>query len=142
MTDTVLVLSGMGVVPYSTRAATQTLEPISQASANVYRDVNGVLRSLDGTSFQKYRSTITCTDQRPFAVDGVWPGKVVTVSCIQTLAYPAEGTPQRPTSTGGEFTEGDWVFYYPVLDMMVVGFSVQTDEWGATVSWRMDLEEV
>jgi hypothetical protein len=144
MTDTVLELTGIGVVPYSTRAATQTLEPIAQAAANIYRDVNGNLHNAGGTQFQKYKSTISCTDQRPFAVDGVWPGKLVTVSCIATLAYESgsDAEPQRQASTGGDFTEGGWTFYYPVLSMMVVGFSVQTDEYGADVSWRMDLEEV
>ena len=56
MTDTVLVLDGIGVVPYSTRSAKQTLEPISQASAGVYRDVNGTLHNVAGSSFLKYKS--------------------------------------------------------------------------------------
>lgn len=141
MTDTVLVLDGIGVVPYSTRAAKQTLEPIQQASANVYRDVNGTLRNVAGSSFLKYKSTISCTDQRPIAIDGVWPGKLVTVSCIQTLAYNSSD-PSRTAVNGSEFTEGGWTFYRPKLDMMVIAFSVETDEWGADVSWRMDLEEV
>lgn len=142
-TWTLLTLTGIGVVPYSTRAASQTLEPIGQAAANVYRDVNGTLRATGGTSFQKYKSTITCTDQRPVAIDGVWPGRTVTVGCIQTLAYlTSGGSPARTVVTGSDLIEGDWTFYRPELDMMVVGFSVQEDEYGAEVSWRMDLEEV
>lgn len=143
MTDTVLELTGIGVAPYSTRAATQTLEPIQQAGAGVYRDVNGNLQVAGGTSFQKYKSTITCTDQMPAALDGVWPGKLVTVKCISTLGYAtAGGSPQRTVVSGSSFTEGSFTIYRPELDMMVVAFSVQTDEWGAEVSWRMDLEEV
>lgn len=141
MTDTVLVLDGIGIAPYSTRAARQSLEPINQAGAGIYRDVNGGLHSTGGTSFLKYRSTISCTDQRPIAIDGVWPGKLVTVSCIQTLAYSASD-PARTAVEGSEFVEGGFTFYRPKLDMMVVGFSVESDEWGAEVSWRMDLEEV
>lgn len=144
MTDTVLELSGIGIVPYSTRGATQTLEPINSASAGIYRDVNGTLRNVGGSSFQKYRSTIQCQDQRPAALDGVWPGKLVTVTCIQELAFEdvTGSAPQRDTVTGSERAEGGWVFYRPVLAMMVTGFSVQTDEYGGEVSWRMDLEEV
>lgn len=144
MTDSVLVLEGVGVVPYSTRAAKQTLEPISQAGAGVYRDVNGTLRSVANASFNKYKSTISCTDQRPFAVDGVWPGKTVTVSCIATLAYldQSGATPARTAVTASSVTEGDWIFYRPKLDMMVTGFSIDYDEYGAEVGWRMDLEEV
>jgi hypothetical protein len=142
---TVLTLTGMGVVPDSTRGAAQTLEPINQAAANLYRDVNGVMRAAGGTQFFKYRSTINCTDQRPFAVDGVWPGKLITVGCIQTLAYltaSGSGSPERDAVAGSEFTEGDWTFYRPELDMMVLSFSVQTDEYGGEVGWQMTLEEV
>lgn len=144
MTDTVLQITGIGIAPYSTRAATQTLEPINSASAGIYRDVNGTLHNVGGTSFQKYRSTISCQDQLPAALDGVWPGKVVTVDCIQELAYEdASGASgDRTAVSGSTRTVDGFVFYRPVLSMMVTGFSVQTDEWGADVSWRMDLEEV
>lgn len=144
MTDTVLVLEGIGVVPYSTRNATQTLEPIAQAGANIYRDVNGDLHNVGSTSFQKYKSTISCVDQRPFAADGVWQGKLVTVSCIATLAYldASDASPQRTPVSNSSVVEGDWIIYRPKLDMMVTGFSIQTNEYGAEVSWRMDLEEV
>lgn len=141
---TLLTLTGMGVVPYSSRAATQTLEPIQQAGAGIYRDVNGVSRQAGGTSFQKYRSTISCTDQRPFAADGVWPGKQVTVGCIVKLAYQAasDAVPQRTPVSGSEIEENGWVFYRPELSMRVTAFSIQEDEYGAEVGWRMDLEEV
>lgn len=144
MVDTVLELTGVGVVPYSTRAATQTLEPIQQAFANVYRDVNGTLRNAGGEQFQKYKSTISCTDQRPVALDGVWIGKVVTVSCVAHLSYPTSSGSmlQRSVVSGSSFEEGDWTFYRPQLTMMVTAFSTQTDEYGAEVSWTMSLEEV
>lgn len=145
MTDTVLELTGIGIAPYSTRGAIQTLEPIGGASAVIYRDVNGVLRKVGGTSFQKYKSTIQCQDQLPPAFDGVWPGTVLTVTCIAEICYEdiTGVTPQRDMVTGSERTEGGFVYYRPILQMMVVGGpSAQTDEWGATVSWRLDLEEV
>jgi hypothetical protein len=141
---TVLGLTGMGVVPYSTRNATQSLAPIDQAAANVYRDVNGVLRSTAGGQFFKYRSEIKCTDQRPFSVDGVWPGRVITVSCIATLAYEdsSAAQPQRTPVVGSEVSEGGWIIYRPILEMMVLDFAVEEDEYGAAVSWSMRLEEV
>lgn len=143
MTDTVLELTGMGIAPYSTRGATQTLEPIGAASAGIYRDVNGGLHNVGSGSFQKYRSTIQCQDQRPAILDGVWPGKAVTVKCIQELSYvTAGGSPARTVVSGSSRTEGDLTYYRPQLSMMVTGFSVQTDEYGADVSWRLDLEEV
>lgn len=146
-TWTVLELTGMGVVPYSSRKAQQTLEPIAQAGANIKRDVNGGLHVLGGSQFQKYKSTITCTDQRPFASDGVWPGKVVTVSCIAELAYQgASASPERTPVAGSTYTEGEgehqWFFYRPQLVMMIRSFRLNYDEYGAEVGWTMELEEV
>lgn len=144
MTDTVLELIGMGIAPYSTRGAVQSLEPIGSATAGIYRDVNGVLRNVGGTSFQKYKSTINCQDQAPAALDGIWPGKLLTVTCIQELCYPdvTGAGPQRDLVTGSERTVDGFIFYRPILSMMVTGFSLETDEWRGDVSWRMDLEEV
>lgn len=142
-TWTVLELTGMGIVPYSTRKASQTLDPIDAAAANLYRDVNGILRATGGTAFQKYKSTISCTDQRPFANDGVWPGQLVTVKCIQHLAYLSEtGGSDRNEVAGSAFTEGDWTFYRPEIDMMVMRFAIQTDEYGGEVGWTLELEEI
>ena len=143
MTDTVLELTGIGIADYSTRGATQTLEPIGSATASIFRDVNGGLHFVGNTSFQKYKSTIQCQDQRPAILDGVWPGKLVTVKCIQELSYvTAGGSPARSVVSGSSRTEGSLTYYRPELSMMVVALSVQTDEYGADVSWRLDLEEV
>lgn len=143
MTDTVLELTGIGIAPYSTRGASQTLEPLGNASAGLYRDVNGVLRSVGSTSFQKYKSTIQCQDQRPAILDGVWPGKTVTVKCICELSYVTSGgSPARTVVSGSSRTEGSLTYYRPELSMMVTAFSIQVDEWSGEVSWRMDLEEV
>jgi hypothetical protein len=71
MSGTVLTLSGIGVPPYSARGLTQTLEPID-AAAQLRRTVNGALRDFGYTPFRKYRSTISCADQEPPAVYGVW----------------------------------------------------------------------
>ena len=141
---TVLRITGLGVVPYSTRAATQSLEPIGQAGANIYRDVNGVLRSVGGTTaFQKYRSTISGNDMRPIAVNGVWPGKLVTVQCIATLGYlTATALPARSVVPGSSFIEGDWTFYRPELGMMVLSWSLKEAEYEGAISWSMELEEV
>lgn len=140
---TVLRLTGMGVVPYSTRAAKQTLSHIGQSQKGLYRDVNGVLRNVGGTQFQKYASTISCSDIKPFASDGVWPGKQVTVSCISELSYlTAGGSPARDVVSGSSYTEGDWTFYRPELVMLVMSFNIDRDEYGDETSWSMQLEEV
>ena len=140
--ETVLTLSGIGVPPYSARGLTQTLEPIGSA-AQLRRTVNGALVDLSDSAFRKYQSTISCQDQEPPAVDGVWPGKTVTVECVAELCFlTSGGAPARPVVAGSQRVEGEFTFYRPELTMLVTGFSVSRDEYGAAVSWQLQLEEV
>lgn len=85
MSDTVLVLSGIGIVPFSARGLSETLAPIDQGS-QIRRSVNGALTDLSLTAFRKYRLTISGSDMQPVALNGVWRGQAVTVSCITELA--------------------------------------------------------
>lgn len=141
MTGTLLVLSGMGVPPYSARGLSQTLEPIA-ASANLRRTVNGNLRDVSFEPFRKYQSRITCTDQRAPAIDGIWAGMILTVECVQELCHPVSGLAQRPMVSGSDRVEGDFVHYRPILEMMVTAFNVLTDEYAADVGWELQLEEI
>jgi len=138
----VLTLSGIGVPPYSTRGASQTLEPI-EAARQLRRTINGALIDVSRPEFRKYRSTISCADQQPPAIDGVWPGQILSVGCISELSYRTSGgAPARSVVPGSSRTEGDYTLYRPSLTMRVVSFSQDTDEYGATVSWSLELEEV
>jgi hypothetical protein len=142
--STVLVLTLIGLPPYSARGLTQTLEPIDAAKQQ-RRTVNGTLMDLSVNQFHKFKSTISGNDQDPPALDAVMPGKVITVDCITELCYDATyiGSPSRPPVSGSERTEQyPFIFYRPVLDMMVTAFQIERDEWGAQVSWSLNLEEV
>lgn len=139
--DTLLALTGIGIPDYSARGLTQTLEPI-EASANLRRTVNGALVDFSYVPFRKYKSTISCQDQEPPAIDGVWPGRLVTVDCVAELSYPAASAPTRPVVPGSVRNGGAFTFYRPQLEMLVTGFSISWDEYGATTHWQMDLEEV
>lgn len=139
--ETMLVLSVMGVPLYSARGLSQTLEPID-ASKNMRRSINGVLTDIAHAQFRKYKSKITCTDMRTPAVDGIWPGMTVVVDCVAYLSYPSGGAPQRPPVSGSSYTEGSFVFYRPRLTMMMVSNSAQMDEWAGTVPWELDFEEI
>jgi hypothetical protein len=112
--DTLLVISGMGFSPYAARGLTQTLAPIEQAK-QLRRTASGKLVDVSVAQFRKYRSMISCTDQRAPAIDGIWPGMVVTVSCIAELSYPIGGTPSRPVVSGSMREEAGFVFYRPIL---------------------------
>lgn len=143
MTDnTLLVLTGMGVTPYSARGLSQTLEPIAAAAA-ARRTLNGTLRDVSQPQFQKYKSSVSCTDQDVPALEGVWPGLVLTVECVAELSYLTHSAgPSRPVVSGSEREADGFTFYRPQLSMMVTDYSETVDEWGATTQWKLDLEEV
>ena len=144
--QTLLVLSTpLGIPFYSARGLKQTLTPIQAAGANIQRDINGTLVDLDSgnASFQKYASKIECGDndtRSALALDGVWPGQLVTVDCVAELI--TKTTPIRAFVPGSEWTDASGFLHYrPRLNMMVMNFSSQESEWDATVSWSLDLEE-
>jgi hypothetical protein len=69
---TLLEISGIDLPHYATRGLTQTLEPIDQAK-QTRRTVNGSLKDISAPQFQKYKSSITCTDQQNPGLDGCGP---------------------------------------------------------------------
>ncbi len=140
--ETLLVLSGVGVAPYSARGLEQTLQPIA-ASGELRRTINGTLTDLSETQLRKFTSTISGEDQLSPALNGVWVGKTVTVDCIVELCYPTSGgSAARTVVPGSSRVEGDYTYYRPRLSMMVADWRVSEDEWGRTVSWSLQLEEV
>jgi hypothetical protein len=139
--DTLLVLSGMGVPRYSARGITQTLEAIDEAK-HIERAINGGLIDFGYAPFRKYKTTITGDDQRPPAVEGVWPGKIITVDCVAELSVVQSMPLERTPVPGSEYIEDGYVFYRPRLVMMVFGFQMTADEWKAGVGWSLNAEEV
>jgi hypothetical protein len=141
---TLLRLSPIGIPPYSARGISQTLEPID-AAASMRRTVNGTLVDISASQFRLYKSSISCTDQDHPALDGIWPGQILTVDCICELSYAdtTDGSPSRPLAdTSAERTDEGYVFFRPQLTMMVTGYKVDNDEWGHDIGWTLDLEEV
>lgn len=140
-----LTLSGMGVPPYSIRGVTQSVEIIDSAT-HVRRTVNGTLLNLGDEAFQKYASEISCEDVDVPAIDGIMPGMIVDVGCIFELCYqgalPLAGNNTRPAVADSAREANGFVFYRPVLTMMVLGVSMEHDEWGRVTSWQISLEEV
>jgi len=141
MPETVLTITGFGLTPYSARGIQQTLDPIPQSSS-MRRTVNGALVDVSAPEFRKYRSVISCEDMNVPAIDGVWPGQLVTVACAVELSYlTSGGTPARTVVSGSSRTDGDFTFYRPQLSMRIVTFGEVLDELGAVTSWTLELEE-
>lgn len=139
--STVLVITGVGITPYSGRGLKQTLEPAA-IGVQTRRTVNGLLVNLAPPQFAKYRSKISGSDQEPPAIDGIFPGAAVTVDCIAELSFPTGAAPERPVVAGSLRVQGNFTFYRPQLEMLVVGLSLDAAEWDAAVGWSIDLEEV
>lgn len=142
--ETELVISGDGMPSTAVRGITETLDPV------------------DNPQFDKYRLTISCSDLNSPAFDAVrignWRrtvngglidlsghGSTLIVDCVSELAY-AEGVspsgPQRTVVDGSERTRDGFVFYRPRLTVGVIRKTMETDEYGAVVSWTLEAEEI
>lgn len=140
--SSLLKMTGVGMPPYAARGITQTLAHIDGA-AQLHRTINGDLADFSFEQFRKYVSTVTAADQRPPALDGIWPGLEVTVECAHLLGYLTEGgSPARTPAPDSSFVEGDYTFYRPVLEMRVTAFEGSFEEWQAGESWSLTLEEI
>ena len=140
--NTLLVISGPGIPLYAARGLTQTLDPID-ASAVTARTVNGTLIDLSPHQMRKYTSTISCTDVDAPALDDIWPGMALTVDCVAELGYlTASGTPARTVVPGSSRVVGGYTYYRPRLEMLVTKYTASTDEYGAAISWSLELAEI
>lgn len=139
--ETLLVISGDGMPPFSVRGVTQTLEPI-EAAANLRRTVNGGLVDLSPSQFKKYKTTIEGTDTDSPAFDGIEVGDTLTIDCVAELCFKTGGSAQRTVVGDSLRTANGFSFYRPRLTVLVTGKSQQTDEAGAVASWALEAEEV
>lgn len=137
--NTLLILDGIGVPLYSARGLSESFSLISQAN-QLERSCNGSLIDFAPDWGKKYALTISCTDQEILPPDSLKPGDTVTVSCVSEFHCLAADTPASFVS-GSDRIEGAFKFYRPVLNMTVIDFTMQTDEYSGAVSWSLKLEE-
>ena len=144
--DTTLVLTGLGVTPYSARGLTERLAPLGAGALR--RTVNGTLVDVTDTLFRKYALSLSANDQEPPAFDLAWRGLQVTVDLVGRLAYATGGSPGRTIVPGSSVVvsglsgDPDFTTYRPRLIMLIAAWTLERDEWGAMTSWSLDLEEV
>lgn len=143
--DTLLTISSFGNMVFQARGLVQTLELIGE-SAQTARTINGTLIDLSAPQFRKYSSKISVGSEVYVPpLDGIFPGQVVTIDCVCSLAYPTGsiGFPKRPVISGSMWQENGYTFYRPQLVMMLTAPpSLSFDEWKNVVSWSADFEEV
>jgi hypothetical protein len=142
MTDTLLIMSTIGVPLYSARGLSQSLAPVSEAKPTPRRTINGELRFLGIDAMRKYSSDITCTDQNAPALSGIWPGMTVMVDCITELAYPTVGGSPERTVVSSRTTDDGYTYYRPRITFMVVDVSEGMDEYQHDYQWKLSLLEI
>jgi len=129
------------LTPYSARNLTQTYSVIG-VNEWIKRDVNGTLRSVADIRFRKYKSTITCSDGQTPCLDNGWLGTQCEVSCAFEFSHPIGAFPARPSVSGSERIDSGFVFYRPILLMIVQDIKNSFQEWSALNNWQVELEEV
>lgn len=137
--------SAPGVNPYSARALRGTLRPIAMAAGHdkLARTVNGTLVDLSAPQMRKYMLDASGEDMAAPALDGVWVGMAVTVNSHVELAFlTAGGLPERTPVPGSVNYDGDFTYYSPQFQMLVVDKQIEREEWGAKVRWSLVLEEI
>jgi hypothetical protein len=140
---TLLRIAEIGVPPYSARSLSQTLTPIAAASVLRRSLTSGRLINLAPPEFKKYKSVITCNDQQSPALDGIWPGDLLTIDCVRPLSFKTiGGTPQRTVVEDSIYIEGIFTFYRPRIVFMVANYTMDGNEYEANQSWQLDLEEL
>lgn len=140
--DTLLIMSTIGVPLYSARGLTQTLTAVAAAKPQPRYTVNGELRHVGMPQMQKYESIISCKDQQAPAFGGLWTGQIVLVNCVAELAYlTMGGSAERTVVPGTSRTEGDFTYYRPQIEFMVVDWDQSHDEYQHDYVWRLTLRE-
>lgn len=141
--DSLLTITGLGGFQYQARGLSQTLTVIKQTQQQL-RTINGRMRDVSNHAFRKYASKVTCTDINAPPLDNLFPGMVVFVECAAVLSYKTGnvGSPNREQVSGSSWTLGEFTFYRPVLEMMVMDVQQTFEEWKSDYIWSIDFEEV
>jgi hypothetical protein len=136
-------LTSLQLPYYSARGLTQTLELIKPSGSEwLRRDVNGILRNVADTRFQKYKSVVSCKDGDTPCLDDAWIGITVDVSCVVELSYPTGAIPARPAVAGSTRTQDNITYYRPQLSMMIEDIRIALPEWQGLYDWQLDLQEI
>jgi len=134
---------------FSGRDITQTLDPIVGARAGrgdaygslIRMDGNGNLINLARPQFDLYQSVVSFEDVDPIALDGGWIGQAVEVWCSKQLSYPVGGTAQRLAVSGSSYENNGFIFYNPILAMLVTGYISADKERDPHSSTQLFLRE-
>ena len=167
--ETLLTISGVGLPPMSARGCKQELIPLPNGEFR--KTVNGALVFVKTSEYQRYQTTIKCSDMNCPAVGNIWIGSKVEIGCIQSIWQNADSSEKiiylsrtpvkgsvivinsnnkliRHTVEGSavhileEISGQIFISFRPILEMLITDFRVETNEWELKTSWILCAEEV
>lgn len=165
--ETVLVLGDLIIPVGAGRGISQSLGRID--NGQLRRTVNGILVDTTRSINQKFVSTINATDMSAPTFAELWKGMELVVECISKLrqfvvpaedivtlirpaveesifGYKPDGTKIEPIDVNGlvvTFAENIVrLEFRPILTMLVVDITDDSDEYASSESWSIQLEEV
>lgn len=164
------LLIGGAYLPYgSARGLSVSVQPIN--AGEIRRTINGGLVDLTRTTHRKYRVQISGQDTITPTLADLWPGALVSMRIPvwfrQSIATPTNsltisrdvlsdadvrvfisfGTPVAFTRAGRVITAAGlagaqgWVEYLPFVDGRVIERTEQHQEWAASATWSLTVEE-
>ena len=149
--DTHLEIPEIGIVGGSSRGIRQSIEPVSNGQA--YYDVFGVLHHTSRPALQRFRTTIMGEDVWAPAFGDLWYGMDLTISAACDIIQPVSQAPCRPVVTGSlryldaqsnvlpSSTGATHFAFRPILNVKVINWQTEEDEYGSTVAWTIECWE-
>lgn len=165
--ETILKLGDVSIPAGAGRGISQSLDLID--NGQIRRTINGDLRNLTRALSRKFSSNISVVDLDSPAFRGLWRGQILLVECItrfnqnvspeasvvdlirpfasgSVIGYDAGGQKVAIDAISGQEITFDsdvrFVSFRPVIEFMITGISTGSEEYDASVSWSIDLEEV
>ncbi|WP_323811269.1 hypothetical protein [Yoonia sp. 67-2] len=156
--------------PGSARGISTSIEQIE--SGELRRTVNGNLVDLTREELRKYAISLSCDGMSLPGFDSVWRGMICTITppvrwIIKvepgqnsvTFARPAANAKMFDAETNNPFPDPiigsngtsatfsaqasvAWIEYQPIFQTRVVGRSESSEEWEASATWSLELEEI
>jgi hypothetical protein len=139
---TELVINVVGLPPQSAWGVTEKVVPIDE-SAQIRRDVDGVLHDRSLAQFRKYQVSLSAEGMNAPALVGIWPGQEIVIDCITEFFFlTASGIPEREVVEGSERVLGDYTAVRYRLTCLVTSWDQEIDELEATTTWSLEAAEI
>lgn len=152
----------------SARGCSQKLESITDPK--LYRTIQGQYISFQQQGYEKYMSVLTCQDEYPAALNGLYTGQAITIECLVDLVTAQGKKGDTITLDRGAVTQSLRLFrpngqktalkddllqnqtlvlsddghvaYRPILHMIIQKIEQSFSEWENKTTWVIKSVEI